>query len=428
MGLLGIFLIALLLGLPVLVSLGLSASIYLLLNSTISPEIMASATYGGMDSFTRLSIPLFILAGQIMMTGGVSRRLVNVAKRCFRDPISSVGNISILSSAFFGAVCGSSAATVSAIGGIMSPEMERAHYQKAYTAALIAAAGFLGILIPPSGPLVIYAVAADQSVGKLFIAVITTGVIFTAAFIVLNKLICRKWLEPGAVQIQTEPPHEESVWATIVDAIPALLMPIIILGGIYGGIFTPTEAAAVACVYGLFVSFFIYRSLKLSDLPGILRASATSSANILIIIGVANFFGRVLTIFKVPQAVATFITSISDNKFVILMIINVFLLVLGMFMETATAIVLTTPILLPLVTSVGMDPIHFGIMMIVNLSVGLITPPMALNMFVSSQITDVSIGKMVKPILPYIVTSVLLLGLVIYIPAISMWLPKLLWG
>ncbi|MBQ7736210.1 MAG: TRAP transporter large permease [Oscillospiraceae bacterium] len=428
MGLLGVFLVLLLLGLPVLVSLGLSASVYLLMNSSISPEIMASATYGGMDSFTRLSIPLFILAGQIMMTGGVSRRLVNVAKMCFKDPVSGVGNISILSSAFFGAVCGSSAATVSAIGGIMSPEMDRAHYKKAYTAALIAAAGFLGILIPPSGPLVIYAVAADQSVGKLFIAVITTGIMFTVAFIILNRLICRKWVEAEGLKPAVDDGEKVSKLHTLVDAIPALLMPLIILGGIYGGIFTPTEAAAVACIYGLIVSFFIYKSLKLSDLPKIFKASAISSANILLIIGVANFFGRVLTIFKVPQAVATFITGISDNRFVILLIINLFLLILGMFMETATAIVLTTPILLPLVVNLGMDPIHFGIMMIVNLSVGLITPPMALNMFVSSQITDVSIGKMVKPIIPYIAVSVALLLLVIYIPGISMWLPKLLWG
>ena len=417
------------LGLPIGMSFALGGIVYLTLTGSNSGIMLAQASFGGIDSFTILSLPFFMFAGDIMRYGGVSKRLVGFAKRCFRTSISALGNITVLACAFFGAVSGSSAATVSAIGSIMGPEMKKNHYQSEYAAGLISAAGFLGILIPPSVPVVIYACAAGASVGTLFLAVLGPGVLTTAAFILLNRFLIGRNYDFAAAKNEggQDLSGEPSFARALLEAIPAFLMPVIILGGIYSGKFTATEASAIAIVYGLFVSLFIYKEISLRDIIPIAKESALTAAKILLIMATATFFGRIMSLLSLPQAIANAITGFSSNRYILLLLINVVLLILGMLMETGAAILLVTPILYPLAMAIGLDPIHFGVIMTYNLAVGLITPPMALNLFVGSQVSGLPVAKIVKPVLPFLAASMIILAIVSLWPGLSMLLPSLLY-
>ncbi|RKJ83047.1 TRAP transporter large permease [Butyricicoccus sp. 1XD8-22] len=416
------------LGLPIGMSFALGGIVYLTLTGSNSGVMLAQASFGGIDSFTILSLPFFMFAGDIMRYGGVSKRLVGFAKRCFRTSISALGNITVLACAFFGAVSGSSAATVSAIGGIMGPEMRRNHYKSEYAAGLISAAGFLGILIPPSVPVVIYACAAGASVGKLFLAIVGPGVLTTVVFILLNRFLVRSNYDFESADAQTEEAVDEpSFLRALLEAVPAFLMPVIILGGIYSGKFTATEASAIAIVYGLFVSLFVYREITFRDILPIAKESALTAAKILLIMATATFFGRIMSLLSLPQTIAGAITSFSSNKYVLLLLINVVLLILGMLMETGAAILLVTPILYPLAMAIGLDPVHFGVIMTYNLAVGLITPPMALNLFVGSQVSGLPVAKIVKPVIPFLIASLVIMVIVSFAPGLSMFLPNLLY-
>lgn len=417
------------LGVPIGMAFALGGIVYLTLTGSNSGIMMAQASFGGIDSFTILSLPFFMFAGDIMRYGGVSKRLVGFAKRCFRSSIAALGNITVLACALFGAVSGSSAATVSAIGGIMGPEMKRNHYKSDYAAGLISAAGFLGILIPPSVPAVIYACAAGASVGKLFLAIIGPGLLTTVAFIILNKIMIKKittsWPQSRKSRMMNR--LKNLFLRALLEALPAFLMPIIILGGIYSGKFTATEASAVAIVYGLFVSLFLYKEISLRDIIPIAKESALTAAKILLIMATATFFGRIMTLLSLPQIIAQSITSFSDNRYVLLVLINIVLLILGMLMETGAAILLVTPILYPIAMAIGIDPVHFGVIMTYNLAVGLITPPMALNLFVGSQVSGLPVARIVKPVLPFLVVAMGVLLLVSLWPGLSMFLPNILY-
>ncbi len=430
MNLIVILLILIFLGLPIGMCFGLAGILYLTGTGSNAGSLMAQASFGGIDSFTILSLPFFMFAGDIMRYGGVSEKLVNFAKRCFRNSISALGNITVLACAFFGAVSGSSAATVSAIGGIMVPEMKNHHYKPEYATALASAAGFLGILIPPSVPAVIYCCAAGVSVGKVFLAIIGPGVLTTIAFIILNRVLIKKNYDYEAAKKLEEAQQyatEKSFFRAFIEALPAFLMPVIILGGIYSGIFTATEASAVAIIYGLVVSMFVYKKIGVKDIMPIAKESALTAAKILLIMATATFFGRVMTLLSLPQTIATAITGISSNKIIILLLINVVLLILGMLMETGAAILLVTPIIYPIAKAVGVDPVHFGVIMTFNLAVGLITPPMALNLFVGSQVGKLPIAKIIPPVIPYLIVSLVILILITYCPALSVGLPNLLY-
>lgn len=415
-----IFLLVIAVGLPVAFSFGSAGLVYLLTATKVSPQIISTVTFSSLDSFSLMAVPFFIFAGDIMRYGGVSKRLINFARSMFKNSTSALGTITIVACAFFGAISGAAVATVAAIGGIMIPEMEKGGYKREYSTALASAAGYLGILIPPSIPLVVYGVASNTSIGALFMGGIIPGILAAVAFIVLNIIITRRH-----VTLPKEEAPKINFWKSLVDVLPGLLMPVIILGGIYGGIFTATEAAAVAIVYGLIVSLFIYREIGFRDILKIAKESAYSSAKILFIIGLAGFFSRLMTIAQMPAAIASALLSVSSNPVVILVLINILLLLLGMVMETSCAILITTPILLPIATSLGMNPVQFGVMMIFNLAVGLITPPMAVNLFVGSQISKVPVAKLVRPILPFVLVSILVLILVTYVPALSLALPGL---
>jgi len=420
------FLIIILTGLPISFAFGVSGLFFLLNYTELSPNILPSISFASIDSFPLMAIPFFIFAGDIMRYGGVSRRLISFAKILVQESRAALGNISVIASSFFGAISGSSAATVAAIGSIMIPEMERNGYEKKYAVSLASAAGYLGILIPPSIPLVVYGVTAEVSIGDLFLAGVGPGIIATLAFVLLNtRLIRFHYQEPKAVVEETAEEKPNPLKVTI-EAVPGLVMPLIILGGIYSGIFSATEAAAVALIYGVLISTLIYKEIKLSDLISIAANSALTSATILIIIALAGFFGRMMTLFEVPTQISSFMLSISSSPVVIILLINLFLLILGMIMETSTAILITTPILLPIAASLGIDPIHFGVMVVFNLAVGLITPPMALNMFIGSQISGVPVSDLVSNMMPFVLVSLIVLLLVIFIPQLSLFIPGIL--
>ena len=420
-----IFFLMVAVGIPIAYAFGISGVLYIAFFTNLNPQLIMSTTFTAVNSFTLLAMPFFIFAGDIMRLGGVSSRLLNFAKLLFRKSKSALGTITIVASAFFGAISGSSNATVAAIGGIMIPEMHRDGYKLEYAAALASTAGYLGILIPPSVPLVVYAVSSGQSVGKLFVATIIPGILAAIIMIVLNMFLVQHNYRPAKHE-EAATENSKSAGRVVLEALPALLMPVVILGGIYGGIFTATEAAAVAIVYGIVVSVFVYRDIKLKDILRIAKDSALTSASLLIIISLAGFFGNLLTMARVPAQISSAILSISDSKFGIMLMINLLLLLLGMIMDATTAILITTPILLPIASAAGISPIHFGIIMLVNFAIGVITPPMALNLFVGSKVSGVPIAKMVKPLIPFLLASLGLLILVVLCPPLSMWLPSLM--
>ncbi len=430
MVLFGIFLALVLLGLPVAFSFVVGGLFYQSLFTSVNPNLIASTTYGGIDSFSLLAIPFFIFAGDIMLKGGVSKRLVDFAKLFFKDSVSAFGTICVVACAFFGAISGSAAAAVAAIGGLMVPEMIRNGYKREYATAVASASGYLGILIPPSVPIVLYCVTAGESIGKMFISGVIPGLLATAAFVVLNSLVVRGWLNtPEDIEkegIQPAQENQKTPLETVVSVIPGLVMPFIILGGTYSGIFTPTEAAAVAIIYGAVVSIFIYRELKFSDLPGIAVGSAMTAGKILVIVAFASYFGKLLTLLQIPAQISRAILGVSDNKWIVLLLIVVLLLIMGMLMDMSVSIILMVPIMLPIATSLGFESTHFGMIVIFCLAIGLITPPMALNLFVGCQIAECPMSRVIRPIMPFVLTSVLVLLLIIFIPGISTWLPALL--
>lgn len=414
-----LFLLLIAIGLPIAFAFGVSGLSYIILCTKFPPQIISTVSFSQLDSFSLMAVPFFIFAGDIMKYGGVSSRLIAFSKSIFKKSDSAVGTITIVGSAFFGAISGAAVATVAAIGGIMVPEMRKVGYKKEYSAALASASGYLGILIPPSIPLVVFGVTSNQSIGDLFIAGVIPGLLAMSAMIVVNKIMLKRNIDKTNIKCD-KVDTEDSFIKSFLKALPGLLMPVIILGGIYGGIFTATEAAAVAIFYGLFVSIFIYKEIKIKDILKIAKDSAITSAKILFIIALAGFFGRLMTLLHLPHDISEAILSISSNKYVLLFLIAALFLFLGMVMETSCAILIVTPILMPLALQAGINPIHLGIIIVFDLAIGVITPPMAVNMFIGSQISGVPVAKMIRPIMPFVLVSMALLLIVVYVPSLSL--------
>ncbi|WP_068087527.1 TRAP transporter large permease [Polycladidibacter stylochi] len=412
-----------LLGMPIGAALGV-ASLFVMsfLPGTPSDILLLKSAVMGGNNFPLVAVPMFILAGDIMQSGGLSRRIVGMAARGVGHLKAGLAYVNVLASMFFAAISGSSPATVAAIGSNMIPEMVKRGYPKEFSAGLTAASGMLGVMIPPSIPFIIYGVTSGQSIGKLFMAGLIPGFLFAISYVLVSKYLLRdrndlvSTKEELAAQ-KAEEDNGNTIWA--------LLVPIIILGGIYGGIFTPTEAAGVAVIYAAFISLFVYKEIKFSELPAILARSSLTAATCLVMVVMAFVFGRLLTIEQIPNTVANMITSFSDNMYVIILLLNLVLLAVGMFMETVAAIIILTPILLPVAVSVGVDPIHFGVILTVNLAIGFCTPPLGVNLFVSSSVADLSIEAVFKAIAPFLVAMMICLILVSYIPQISLLLPTL---
>ncbi|WP_031515423.1 TRAP transporter large permease [Desulfofalx alkaliphila] len=410
----GAFVAFLILNVPIGIAVGL-ASVFAMLVAGIPLSMLAQGMITSVDSFPLMAVPFFILAGNLMSKGGITKRLLVVADVLVGRFHGGLAMVAVATSMFFGAISGSAPATVAAIGSMLIPEMNKAGYDKKFAAAVVAAAGTIGVIIPPSIPMVIYGVSTNASIGDMFIAGIVPGILVGVLLMAYSYYYARKHDLKG-----TDTPFTiKGLFKACADAIWALLVPVIILGGIYGGVFTPTEAAVVAVVYGFIAGVFIYKELKWPEVPSVISTSALTTATILIIVGTATTFGRLLALESVPNTLANAIMSFSSNAFVIMLLINLLLLFVGMFMETLAAIIILAPILLPLIIALGLDPIHFGIIMVVNLAIGFVSPPVGVNLFVANGISGVPFEQITRAILPFIAVLFLTLFLINVIPAIS---------
>lgn len=414
--------VMLVLNVPISMSLAIAVIVSIVTGEMNIPVmVVAQRMFTAVDSFPLMAVPFFILSGDLMARGGISDRLINLAKVFLKRLPASLSIITTASSAFFGALSGSNPATVAAIGGIMIPEMEKSGYSKEKAAAVAASSGTLGVIIPPSISMVTYAVTAGVSIGTMFIAGFLPGILLALAIMTVGIVINRN---DELKSIETLSTKQKLKIA--VNAIWALIMPVIILGGIYSGVFTPTESASVAVIYALIVALFVYKELKLKDLPEIMTKSAVSTALVLFVVACSAPFTWLITSINFPAFLSNVVLSTFSNKYVIFLMVNLILLFLGMFLETQSIILLMTPMLYPLLTSLGMDPIVLGIILVVNTSVGMITPPMAVNLYVACGIAKIDIGTISKRILPFLFAEILVLLMLTFVPDIILFLPRIL--
>jgi len=410
-----LLLLLFLINVPIAVGLALASSTVFLLNGDVSLIVIMQRMFNSVDSFPLLAIPFFILAGKLMETGGISKRLIHLANVMFGRVSGGLAIVSIIACAFFAAISGSAAATTAAVGSLLIPAMVKKGYDKGFSTAVQAAGGTIGVMIPPSVPLVLYGVTAGVSISSLFIAGILPGILVVLSLVILVYVISlRKGYGGG------EAFGFMDFIKAFADAFLAMLMPVIILGGIYGGIFTPTEAAVVAVVYGLIVGIFIYKEIKISNLVEIFASSVVVSAVIMFIIAGASVFGYYLTRARIPRELTELMLGVTDNWIIALLIINVLLLFVGTFLETSAAIIILTPILVPIVSALGIDLVHFGIIMIFNLAIGFITPPVGINLFVAANIAGTKFESVVKAIIPFIIIMILDIIVISFIPMISL--------
>lgn len=419
-----ILLLALLfLSVPIGFALGISAFSFLVFAQNIPYELVVQRMVAAADSFPLMALPFFILSGNIMQSGGISRRLINFVNSFVGWISGGLSIVTILSSMFFGAISGSATATTAAIGSIMIPGMTKKGYDIEYSSAVTASSGLLGAVIPPSLMMVTYGTLTGVSVSALFVGGLIPGVIMGGSLMILSYAIAKK---AGYSSGETFAISE--VFSTFKEAFFALMMPIIVLGGIYGGIFTPTEAAVVSVVYTILVAMFVYREITLKDLPEIFIDSAKVSGAIMFLVSTASFFGWIITRERIPQLIAEGFLSLSNNPIVVLLLINILLLLVGCFLESIAAQVILTPILFPLIVQLGVDPLHFGIIVCINICIGTLTPPFGVCLFVTSGITGVPLERIAKKSLPFLFILIIDLLLLTYLPQLTLFLPNLLAG
>lgn len=411
------------LGIPIAVALGLATAATVGVSGTFGLEVVPQQIFNSLNSFPLMAIPFFILAGFLMQVGGISERLIAFATSLVGHMTGGLAVVAIITSMFFGAISGSGAATTAAIGAIMIPAMIARGYADRFAAANQAASGALGIIIPPSIPLILYGIAAQVSVGDMFLAGIIPGMFVCLSLVVAAYVISKRHGYVGA-----ERTDFLGILRSFRGALLALLMPVIVLGGIYGGVFTPTEAAVVAVAYSMFVSVVIYREIRLRDLPRIFVNSSVTTSIVMIVIGTAGLFGFLINRLGVPSDIAAAFQAANMNAIVFLLVVNVLLLLTGMFIEAAAAILILVPILLPVATSLGIDPVHFGIIMVVNLAIGLVTPPVGINLFVAAQISKMKVSVISRAIIPFVMIVFVDVLVLSFVPMMSTWLPELLGG
>ena len=405
-----IFLVLLLIGVPIAFSLGLSSLFYLFTNN-IPLTVISQKFYSGMDSFTLLCIPGFMLAGALMNGGGITRRILNFCNSFLGHFRGSLALVNIVASMVFAGISGTAIADVCSLGSMLIPAMVDDGYDDDFSVAVTAASSVVGPIIPPSVPMVIAGSCVSISVGKMFQAGIIPGILLGMALCIPTYIISVK---------RNYPRHDRAGWKvrleTTKDAIWAMLMPVILLAGILSGVFTPTEASIVTCVYALVVGVFVYKEIQITDVPRIVWENIRACASIIVLIGLANVFAYILTAERIPQMVANSILSITDNRIVVILLINVVLLFVGMFMESLAAILITFPVLLPVATAVGMEPVHFA----------LTTPPVGMCVCTGAQIGKISAFKAFKATIPFLATSLIVLMLVSFIPQLTLWIPSIL--
>ena len=410
------FFLLLLLGIPVAIAIALS-SIIVLIKEGIPLLVVTQRMFSGTDSFALIAVPFFILAGDLMAKGKISEKLVEFADSLFGFMKGGLSIVAVLAGMFFAAISGSGAATTAAVGTTLVPELKKKGYDEASSASLIAASGTIGVVIPPSVPMILYAVIADQSVARLFLNGFLPGTLMgiTLIIIAIKQAYSRNYPRGAKFSVK-------NILKTFRDALWGLLTPVIILGGIFSGYFTPSEAAVIAVNWALIVSLFIYRDMKLKDVVKIISRSAMTMSVIMFIIATSSIMSWILANWNIPTIIAQGVLTLSSNPLIILLLITIIILVTGVFMETASALIILTPVFLPLINQIGVDLVHFGLIMVVGLSIGMITPPVAINLYVASTITGLSIEKMTRAIIPFLLGLLTVLLLILYVP---MWIPMI---
>lgn len=413
------------LSVPIAISLGIASMV---------PNVLAGGTFpfdatmflrsslSGLDSTITIAIPLFVLSGIIMARGGISEKIFNIFAYFIGKLPGGLPCAAVVTCLFYGAISGSAPATTAAVGAMTIPLLTSLGYDLSFSAALVATAGGLGVIIPPSIPFILYSsVAEGASIGDMFVAGIIPGILIGVALMIVAVILCKKHGEDREkIDAHCDALRAKGFVHVFIDSFWAILSPVIILGGIYSGIFTPTEAAAVSVVYSLIISIFVYRSLKIRELWNVFSEACSTYAPILFIIATASAFGKLLTMTQAPQLIATTLGSTFPGKVSLLIVINLFLIIVGMFMDTTPAILILAPIFVPIVTAVGVNPVHFGIMMVCNLAIGFITPPIGNNLYVASTLTKVPVMKLAKHVIPFMAAFVLVLILIIFVPPISL--------
>ena len=418
----GVFFVLIMLSVPIGVALGVATSLTICLTSNIGPVMVAQKAFTGLDSFTLIAIPFFMLAGNLMALGGIARRIVNLADAAVGKFTGGLGMATVIGCMFFAAISGSGPATVTAMGSIMLPEMEKRGYDRAFSTGLTATAGTIGVIIPPSIPFVIYGVASGTSVGDMFKAGFIPGILIGIGLMIVCWVISKKRGYKGIERTK----NDESFLKVFLDSLPALMAPVIILGGSYGGIFTPTEAAVVATVYSLFVGKFVYHELTWKIVYESYRSTADMNGFTGLALGFSMSFAAYLTMEQIPAKVANVVLSAVSSKIAIIALIIVILLVVGCFVDNISSCLILTPVFLPMVKAVGMDHVHFGIMMTVALAIGFVTPPYGVNLFVASAVAKLKIEEVSKAAIPFLSAMFVCLLLIAYIEPISMALVWLL--
>ncbi len=415
------FIILLLLGIPIALSLMISSVIYFIFDGT-PLLIVAQKVYSGIDSFTLLCIPGFMLAGNLMNKGGLTYRIIQFAKIFIGHIRGGLGISNVISSMIFAGISGTALADTASIGAVMIPSMQKEGYGKGRSVAISVSSSTVGPIIPPSLPMIIVGTLSGIPVGKLFIAGLIPGILLGLSLIFLVYIIARK---NGFHIIQVDRSFL-SLIRSFFDAFWAIIMTFVILYGILGGLFTPTEASIISLVYAVFISIYVYKGISWRDLPSIVLDSIKSSASIMILVGFASVFAWILSSEKIPQMLANAILGISANKIITIILINLLLIIIGMFMETISALLILFPTLLPVALSIGMSPIQFGVMMVLNLIIGLTTPPVGVCLFVGAKIGNVSLGEAAKALMPFLLCMLTVLAMVSFIPSITTFLPELL--
>lgn len=420
-----IFFICLMIAIPISISLGIVSILPGILDSsfTVSAKYIVRSMFGGLDSFPLLAVPMFIFSGILMARGGISKRLFNVFSYFLGKFTAGIPCAVIVTCLFYGAISGSAPATVAAVGSMTIPFLCGLGYDKKFATAIVAVAGGLGVIIPPSIPFIMYGTTTGESVSDLFMAGIIPGVIIAALLMIYSIVYCNKYGEDREkINKVTGELRKNGLFKLLKESFFALLSPIIILGCIYSGVASPTEAAVISVFYALILSVFIYKSIEIKDIFDVCVETIRTFAPILFILATSVAFSRVLTLMQVPQIVSEWILTNFSNKITILLVINLVLLAVGMVMDTTPAILILTPILLPIVTAIGVNPIQFGVIMIVNLAIGFITPPIGINLFVASSLTDVPVMDIAKKSIPMIICFLIALLLFTFIPSISLML------
>ena len=415
----GVFFFTLIISAPILFSLGLSALALMWNKGMLVPQLVVQRMFAGVDSFPMMAIPFFMLAGALMDTGGISTRLVRFSNYLVGWIQGGLAHVAILASMFFAGITGSAVADATAIGSTLIPLMNKRGFPTLFSASVIAAAGVVGPIIPPSIPMVIYGVMAGVSIGAMFMGGFIPGILVGLGLMAVTYVKAKRH---GYPRETVRPTAQEFLQAT-VSAFGAILMPLIILGGIFGGVFTATEAAVVATIYAFFMGKFVYRELEWRHLPQILYKGGLNTAMVLIIVGVANLVGYIMAVERIPLMVAELFLSITTSKYVMLFLINILLLIVGCFIDGASALIIFTPVLLPLIHTLGIDPVFFGVMITVNLMIGTITPPVGVCLYVACGIADVRLDQISKAVVPFLLIEIAVLFLITYVPWLIMFLP-----